>query len=220
MSKRKVSVVARASAVFLGLSSIVMTLLAVHPATATVGSASVSPSIKTTSSTRIPAERPDSAHRPQKKPVVRAARRRKARAHGPVSPFGWPVKKNHITVPFGWRHAFELKDRVVVPLPGMEFHHGLDIACAEGEPVFASRSGVVILSGTTLDYGNVIVIQHPAGWSTLYGHMERRMVSTGQRVRRHQVIGRCGETGRATGPHVHFEIRKNGVFLDPKRFLR
>jgi murein DD-endopeptidase MepM/ murein hydrolase activator NlpD len=70
------------------------------------------------------------------------------------------------------------------------------------------------------DYGNVVVIGHSGGWSTLYGHMQVRWAYTGQHVRWNQPIGRCGMTGRATGPHVHFEIRKNGHFYDPMRFLR
>jgi murein DD-endopeptidase MepM/ murein hydrolase activator NlpD len=223
MSKKKISVLARASAAFITLSSIAVTVLAVHPATANVGHSVPTPraSARTAAApapAHIPAEAPDAA-RPRKIAARHAKPARKAKHRTKHVPFGWPVVKNRITVPFGWRHKFILVDRVPVRVPGREFHHGIDIACFEGRPIHASRGGSVVLSGVNPDYGNTIVIASDHGWSNLYGHMELRFVHSGQRVHQGQVIGLCGMSGRATGPHLHFEVRRYGRFYDPLRFL-
>ena len=95
----------------------------------------------------------------------------------------------------------------------------MDIACALNQPVRASKGGRVILSGVNPDYGNVIVIQHAGGWSTLYGHLNKRLVNAGKRVSAGALIGLCGSTGRANGVHLHFEIRHLGSFYNPIYFL-
>lgn len=134
--------------------------------------------------------------------------------------FEWPVTKAAITSPFGMRPFVAWpgmpKD---LPHPKKQFHHGDDISCALNQPVEAARGGTVVLSGTNDDYGDVIVIQHSGGWSTLYAHMNKLLVPAGRQVARGAVIGLCGMTGHATGVHLHFEIRQSGRFFDPLKFL-
>ena len=122
--------------------------------------------------------------------------------------FQWPVVGSHeITSPFGPRDG--------------GFHHGTDIGCAIGQPLYASRAGKVIAVGDSRsDYGLVVFIDHGSGYQTLYGHMSRTEVQLGQFVRTRQEIGRCGQTGNASGPHVHFEMRYGGFVWDPLRFLQ
>jgi len=99
------------------------------------------------------------------------------------------------------------------------FHHGLDIACAPGSSIRASKRGHVILAGRVSIYGRAIVIAHANGWSTLYAHLRWIGVSSGQRVGKHQWIGACGSSGHSTGPHLHFEIRRRGRYFNPHLFL-
>lgn len=107
------------------------------------------------------------------------------------------------------------------------FHTGLDIAAPMDTPLHAAASGVVLLATSSVDvtghlagYGNYVVIGHSGGFMTLYGHMDRLMVSPGQHVNAGDVIGLLGSTGWSTGPHVHFEIRKNGMYTDPAPYIR
>jgi len=106
------------------------------------------------------------------------------------------------------------------------FHTGLDIGNALGTPIGASADGVVILATSSLNgagqltgYGNYVVIDHGGGFLSLYGHMEKLLVTTGQVVKQGEVIGLLGSTGWSTGPHLHFEIRSNGVFVDPAPYI-
>ena len=96
------------------------------------------------------------------------------------------------------------------------FHGGLDIGAPRGTPVHASRTGRVIFSGNAGGYGRLVVIEHRFGYRTYYGHLSQVAVSRGATVRGGQRIGRVGSTGRATGPHLHFEVRKNGVRRAPQ----
>ncbi|HET9342517.1 MAG TPA: peptidoglycan DD-metalloendopeptidase family protein [Candidatus Eremiobacteraceae bacterium] len=124
---------------------------------------------------------------------------------GPVQ-FAWPVR-GPITSPFGMR---------VDPVTGQyQLHSGIDIGADYGVPITASADGNVIYAGWYGGYGNAIIIDHGGGWSTLYAHCSAMYVSANQPVRQGQVIGAIGATGWATGPHLHFEIRRNGVPLDP-----
>ena len=170
----------------------------------------------------IPLEHPDVSARAKPKRVVRA-RPRKPRMRRRSTPalrigFTWPVAKAEITSPFGWR-PFVAWPGLTDPHPARQFHHGADIACALNQPVVASKGGRVILSGTDEDYGNVIVIQNASGWSTLYAHLNKRLVPTGKRVRARTRIGLCGMTGHANGVHLHFEVRHLGSFYDPLKYL-
>ncbi len=106
------------------------------------------------------------------------------------------------------------------------FHTGLDIAAPLGSLVGAAAPGTVLLAtssrnsnGNLVGYGNYVVIQHSNGFLTLYGHLERLLVTPGQQVAQGQVIGLCGSTGWSTGPHVHFEIRINGEYVDPAPYI-
>jgi len=124
---------------------------------------------------------------------------------GPVQ-FAWPVR-GPITSPFGMR---------VDPVTGRyQLHSGVDIGADYGVPITSSADGSVIYAGWYGGYGYAIIIDHGGGWSTLYAHCSAMYVSTNQPVRQGQVIGAVGATGWATGPHLHFEIRRNGVPLDP-----
>lgn len=96
------------------------------------------------------------------------------------------------------------------------FHGGIDLAAPQGTPVFASRDGRVVRTAKNAKgYGQLVVIKHSFGYSTYYGHLSRIEVKRGQQVRAGQVIGKVGATGRATGPHLHFEVRKNGNRRNP-----
>ena len=100
-------------------------------------------------------------------------------------------------------------------------HPALDIALAIGTPVKAADSGYVVRAGWSNDgYGNFIVINHGNGFQTLYAHLDKIYVTIGDVVGQGTVIGAMGTTGRSTGPHLHFEIHKNGVKLNPQSFLR
>jgi murein DD-endopeptidase MepM/ murein hydrolase activator NlpD len=95
-------------------------------------------------------------------------------------------------------------------------HSGIDLSAATGTPIFAANSGQVLFSGySTWGYGEAVVIEHGATYSTLYGHMSARNVSCGQSVVTGQVIGYVGSTGNSSGPHLHFEIQVNGHATDP-----
>ena len=99
-------------------------------------------------------------------------------------------------------------------------HHGLDIAGPYGSYVYAARSGRVrTVRWDDTGYGYMVIIDHGDGWNTLYAHLKGALVHPGQWVRQGDIIGRMGGTGRATGPHVHFEIRKGRVRYDPEKFL-
>lgn len=121
--------------------------------------------------------------------------------------FQWPTVGTHsITSPFGPRHD--------------EFHHGADIGCGIGQRLYAARAGRVIAAGDAgPGYGLTVWIDHGSGYQTLYGHLSRLDVVAGQALRTREQIGLCGETGNASGPHVHFEMRYGGFVWDPIRFL-
>lgn len=124
---------------------------------------------------------------------------------GPVE-FAWPVR-GPITSPFGMRTD---------PVTGnYQLHSGIDIGADYGTPITSSADGNVIFAGWYGGYGYAIIIDHGGGYSTLYAHCSAMYVSANQPVRRGQVIGAVGATGWATGPHLHFEIRRNGVPIDP-----
>ncbi len=104
---------------------------------------------------------------------------------------------------------------------GYAGHKGVDLTMsgAYGKSVYAADGGTVIFSGWSGGYGNLVKIKHSNGYVTYYAHMSARLVSTGDKVSRGQTIGRIGSTGNSTGPHLHFEIRKNGVALNPMKYI-
>ncbi len=99
-------------------------------------------------------------------------------------------------------------------------HDGKDYAVPIGTPVKAAGGGRVVYVGWSSGYGNTVIIEHQQGMRTLYAHLNSFNVSSGQRVNRGQVIARSGNTGRSTGPHLHFEVRVNGRPVDPTGYLR
>jgi murein DD-endopeptidase MepM/ murein hydrolase activator NlpD len=99
------------------------------------------------------------------------------------------------------------------------FHQGLDISTEKGQPIFATADGVVESASYTGDYGNLIVINHGFGLATRYGHMSSFVAKPGTRVKRGDVIGYVGSTGRSTGTHVHYEILANGKLINPLQIL-
>jgi murein DD-endopeptidase MepM/ murein hydrolase activator NlpD len=102
---------------------------------------------------------------------------------------------------------------------GADFHQGLDISADPGSPVYATADGTVTLAGREGAYGNLVVIDHGYGLETRYGHLSKYEVKTGERIARGHVLGRVGATGRATGPHLHYEVRVNGRLLNPLQLL-
>lgn len=125
----------------------------------------------------------------------------------------WPVPGySRISSYYGYR---------VHPVLGIpKGHTGIDIPAPTGTPVKAGASGTVIFSGWNGGYGNAVIIDHGNGIATLYGHNSSLLVSVGQKVSTGQAIARVGSTGMSTGPHCHFEVRKNGNTVDPLPWLR
>ena len=100
------------------------------------------------------------------------------------------------------------------------WHLGIDIGAGMGSPVYASDSGLVVYAGLSLQgYGNMIMIDHGNGYQTLYGHLSVISVSCGQGVLQGGLIGYSGSTGNSTGPHLHFEVRYMGGFINPHYVL-
>jgi murein DD-endopeptidase MepM/ murein hydrolase activator NlpD len=123
-------------------------------------------------------------------------------------PSRWPVK--------GWiSRGFAVAEGEESP----RYHPGIDIAASRNAPVVAAADGVVITSGWNETYGHYVVLDHGFGTHTLYAHNERNSVEEGDRLRRGDVLGFVGSSGRSTAPHLHFEITKNGVPVDPRAYL-
>ncbi len=123
---------------------------------------------------------------------------------GSLRSLTWPVYGT-ISSPFGPRHGV--------------MHEGLDIAADRGTPIRAAAAGRVKDTGWMGNYGNTVILDHGNGMSTLYAHCEKLLVSKGQYVSSGQHIALLGNTGRSTGPHVHFEVIVNGRRYDPLRYL-
>lgn len=100
-----------------------------------------------------------------------------------------------------------------------EFHSGIDISSSPGNPVRATADGIVSFSGWSGGNGNLVVLEHGHGFSTFYAHNRVNNVKVGQKVRRGDVVGYVGSTGNSTGPHVHYEIWKDGRHINPKQYI-
>jgi len=119
--------------------------------------------------------------------------------------------KTELTSTFGYRSS---------PFSGRrELHKGLDIATRSGTPIIAPADGLVVFAGREGGFGNMIIIDHGYGITTRYGHCSSLEVKLGQKVKRGDVIARVGNTGRSTGPHVHYEVAVNGVSVNPSRYI-
>ncbi|HXH64977.1 MAG TPA: M23 family metallopeptidase [Mariprofundaceae bacterium] len=126
-------------------------------------------------------------------------------------PHAWPTEGGWLSSPYGLRSD---------PFTGEpEEHRGVDIANRFGAPVLAAGRGIVVFAGKTPDFGNMIMIDHGFGYKTRYGHMSSLDVKVGDMVQANQLIGRVGSSGRSTGPHLHFEVYRYGMHLDPAGFL-
>ena len=131
--------------------------------------------------------------------------------HQEIHPEGRPVANGFISSYFGERAD---------PFDGLEaFHKGVDFAGAPGSPVTAVAAGVVTWAGERTGYGKLIEINHGDGFTTRYGHNERTLVTVGQTVKRGERIALMGSTGRSTGPHVHFEVLRNGRQVNPLSYI-
>ena len=125
-------------------------------------------------------------------------------------PTAWPAD-GWITSRYGFRES---------PILGAQtFHNGLDIAGPYGSPIRATADGVVISASYREAYGYAVELDHGFGFGTLYAHCSRLLVEEGQEVERGDVIARIGATGRATGPHLHYEVRRDGITVNPQNYL-
>lgn len=102
---------------------------------------------------------------------------------------------------------------------GIKFHYGTDFAAEEGAAVFAFAGGSVYAAGSNAGYGNYIILTHEGGFATVYAHLSEFAVGEGDTVRMGQQIGKAGHTGKATGPHLHFELLLNDVYLNPEYYI-
>lgn len=125
--------------------------------------------------------------------------------------FVWPsAASSRVTSSFGWRQKPNAN--------ATSNHRGIDIGAPNGTDVLAADAGTVIVAGSGRSYGNYVVIDHGNGYTTLYAHNSRLCVSAGQKVSKGQLIAKVGSTGNSTGPHIHFEISKNGSLINPMSF--
>jgi murein DD-endopeptidase MepM/ murein hydrolase activator NlpD len=119
--------------------------------------------------------------------------------------------QGRITSKFGYRRS---------PFSGRrDFHTGLDIANKPGTPVRAAGTGIVTFTGWKSAYGKVVIISHGYGYRSLYAHNKEILVKVGQKVRKGDIITKMGNTGRSTGPHLHFEVHYKGQQIDPLKVL-
>ena len=98
-------------------------------------------------------------------------------------------------------------------------HRGLDIATPSGQAVYTPSDGTVVFAGTESGYGKVLVIDHGYGVKTRYGHLSEIFAKLGDRVKRGARVAAVGNTGRSTGPHLHYEVRVNGIPENPRKFI-
>ena len=126
------------------------------------------------------------------------------------TPSIWPAR-GWVTSDFGARMDPYTAERVM--------HQGLDIAAPHGKDVLAPSDGTVVFAGLEGGYGNVVVIDHGYGIKTRFGHLAKLECKAGDHVKRGQVVAAVGNTGRSTGPHLHYEVRVNGIPENPRKFI-
>jgi murein DD-endopeptidase MepM/ murein hydrolase activator NlpD len=122
-----------------------------------------------------------------------------------------PVAMGYYSSNYGYR---------LDPITGRSsFHTGVDIIAAPGPPVMAAAGGVVSTSAFLAEYGLVVEIDHDNGLTSRYAHLSKSMVKVGEVVMKGQLVAQVGNSGRTTGPHLHFEVREKGIPLNPNKFL-
>lgn len=127
-------------------------------------------------------------------------------------PTGYPVNVPYTSSSYGWR---------MDPILGKRAHHeGVDFSAAIGEPIYATAGGIIQYAGKKGAYGNLVTIKHGGGLETRYAHISKILVKKGDIVKKEDLIALVGNTGRSTGPHLHYEIRLNKKSLDPKQYLK
>ena len=161
---------------------------------------------------------PQPGSRPIEAPQLMRALPVRARAAAPVAaryepglsqPSHWPLDE----------HGFVTRGQVRAGNPE-ESHPGIDVAVPIGSAVRAAGGGVVETAGADSDYGLFVLLRHPDGYESMYGHASRLLVQAGDSVAAGQVIALSGSSGRSTAPHLHFEIRREGKSLDPLTLLK
>lgn len=131
--------------------------------------------------------------------------------HKEVYPTGRPITKGWLSSKYGTRND---------PFTGKpEFHKGVDLAGKEGSDIISVGAGVVTWAGKRYGYGNLVEVTHGSGYVTRYGHAKEVLVKEGETVKKGQKIALMGNTGRSTGPHVHFEVWVHGKTVDPSKYL-
>ncbi|MDR1741836.1 MAG: LysM peptidoglycan-binding domain-containing protein [Synergistaceae bacterium] len=157
----------------------------------------------------LPDARPDAVTEPEREPAKKAA---KASAAPKSSRFyRWPVM-GRINSPFGWRRHPVTRRR--------DFHTGLDIKANRGVSIRSARGGKVVYAGWMGGYGKIVVLEHDNGQSTFYAHCSSLLVKPGTKVEAGKNIAKVGATGRATGPHLHFEVRNGNKPVNPLKYLK
>ncbi|MBI2026475.1 MAG: M23 family metallopeptidase [Deltaproteobacteria bacterium] len=142
-----------------------------------------------------------------------------------------PVMTREVFLATKGKHYFAPKRQFMWPVLGIvsskfgkrwgRMHEGIDISAPEGTPIRSSQSGIVIYSGNEVSgYGNLIVISHKSGYVSVYGHNKSNLVKKGDAVREGQIIARVGKSGKSTGHHLHFELRKNNIAMNPLNQLK
>jgi len=139
--------------------------------------------------------------------------RRRVSTKSKSNRFGMPLRHARITSSFSYRRWHPILHRY-------RPHHGTDFGAKRGTPLLAVNAGKIIFAGRMSGYGKVVKIKHKGGYVSLYAHQSRIRVKRGQRVKKGQIIGYVGSTGRSTGPHLHFGLTKNGKWINPMRVLR
>lgn len=129
------------------------------------------------------------------------------------SAFLSPIKTGKTTSKFGTRRDPFNENK-------SQFHRGVDIGCPIGTKIYSARAGRVTFAGYADGYGKLVILEHEHGYTTYYGHLSRFSIKEGDKVGAGQSIALSGNTGRTTGPHLHFEIRRHGRALNPQTFIR
>lgn len=157
---------------------------------------------------------------PARAATPRAPRIQAARAYRSMQPAPAPASDPNAWLrPVDGRRSSPFGPRQLRGEDHARMHHGLDIAAPTGTPIRASRAGEVTFAGRRGGYGNTVVLDHGDGTESLYAHASAIDVELGARVRAGETIAKVGSTGRSTGPHLHFEVRRDGEPIDPAELL-